>query len=65
MFKKIKKAYNYYPPEYWVIILAVFIDLMGGYMLGPFFGYFVSAQFNINFASIGFMFTMFSLYIIA
>ncbi len=60
MFKKIKKAYNYYPTEYWVIILAVFIDLMGGYMLGPFFGYFVSAQFSVNFRDIGFMFTMFS-----
>jgi len=60
MFKKLKKAYNYYPQEYWVIILAVFIDLMGGYMLGPFFGYFVSAQFSVNFRDIGFMFTMFS-----
>ena len=60
MFKKLKKAYKYYPTEYWVIILAVFIDLMGGYMLGPFFGYFVSTQFNVNFTEIGFLFTMFS-----
>jgi MFS family permease len=33
---------------------------MGGYMLGPFFGYFVSAQFNVVFAEIGLLFTMFS-----
>ena len=61
MFKKLKKAYDYYPREYWVVILAVFIDLMGGYMLGPFFGYFVSAQFNVDLTAIGFLFSFFSL----
>jgi MFS family permease len=56
----LKERYKYFPTAYWVIILAVFIDLMGGYMLGPFFGYFVSAQFDVSFVDIGFMFTMFS-----
>ncbi|MBN2157226.1 MAG: MFS transporter [Candidatus Lokiarchaeota archaeon] len=57
----LKEKLTYYPSAFWVIILAVFIDLMGGYMLAPFFGYFVYTQFSISFTDIGFMFTMFSI----
>ena len=60
MFQKIKNSYNEYPNPFKVLVLATFIDRMGGFLLFPFFALYVTAHFNVGMTQVGFLFTLFS-----
>ena len=55
-----KKVYNEYPRAFWTYNVVVFIDLLGGFMLYPFFALYLTQKFDINMATVGILFAIFS-----
>jgi len=60
MFKKIKRGYKEYPKPFKVLILATFIDRLGGALLFPFFALYMTAHFNVGMVEVGILFSIFS-----
>ncbi len=57
MFKKFFK----YPNPFKVLILATFIDRLGGFLLFPFFSVYLIDHFNVTIVEVGFLFFIFAL----
>ena len=60
MFSKIKVAYKEYPKPFKVLVLASFIDMIGGFLLMPFFALYITSRFGVGMTQVGFLFTVFS-----
>ncbi|MHA1584828.1 MAG: MDR family MFS transporter [Promethearchaeota archaeon] len=60
MFTKIKNTYNEFPPKFWVLILATFIDSLGGGLLFPFYALYVTEHFNVGMVEVGLLFSFLS-----
>ena len=56
-----KKTFNEYPRAFWTYNVVVFIDLLGGFMLYPFFALYLTQKFDINMATVGILFAIFSI----
>ena len=55
-----RKTFNEYPRAFWTYNAIVFIDLLGGFMLYPFFALYLTQKFDINMATVGILFAIFS-----
>jgi MFS family permease len=55
-----KKSFNY-PNPFKVLILATFIDRLGGFLLFPFFSVYLIDHFNVTIVEVGFLFFIFAL----
>src|SRR5512141_1943236 len=53
-------VYNEYPRAFWIYNVIVFIDRLGGFMLYPFFALYLTHKYNINMATVGIIFAIFS-----
>ena len=60
MLTKFKNIYKEYPSPFKVLVLATFIDRLGGFLLYPFFALYVTAHFNVGMLEVGFLFALFS-----
>ncbi|MBN1177996.1 MAG: MFS transporter [Anaerolineae bacterium] len=60
-FRRISGVYREYPSQFWVLILGVFIDRLGGAMVFPFFTLYVTRKFGVGMTEVGLLFAMFSL----
>ncbi|MFX1589078.1 MAG: MFS transporter, partial [Promethearchaeota archaeon] len=60
MFTKIKRIYKEYPNPFKVLILATFIDRLGGFLLFPFFALYIREHFGVGMTEVGFLFSIFS-----
>jgi MFS family permease len=60
MLGKIKIAYKGYPSAFKVLVLASFIDLLGGFVLYPFFALYITERFGVGMTQVGFLFAAFS-----
>ncbi len=60
MFTKFKLAYKEYSNSFKVLVLASFIDMLGGFLLMPFFAIYITTRFGVGMTQVGFLFTMFS-----
>jgi len=60
MLGKIKIAYKEYPSAFKVLVLASFIDMVGGALLFPFFALYITERFGVGMTQVGFLFTLFS-----
>ncbi|MHA1241876.1 MAG: MDR family MFS transporter [Promethearchaeota archaeon] len=60
MMEKIKIAYKEYPSAFKVLVLASFIDMVGGALLFPFFALYITERFGVGMTQVGFLFTLFS-----
>ena len=52
-FANIKKAYNEFPRLFWIVVLARFIDAVGGTILFPFFSLYVTQKFGVGMTQAG------------
>ncbi|MHA1509289.1 MAG: MDR family MFS transporter [Promethearchaeota archaeon] len=57
---KIKTAYKEYPSAFKVLVLASFIDMVGGALIFPFFALYITERFGVGMIQVGFLFTLFS-----
>ena len=60
MLEKIKIAYKVYPSAFKVLVLASFIDMVGGALLFPFFALYITERFGVGMTQVGFLFAFFS-----
>ncbi len=58
MFTKIKRGYKEYPNPFKVLVLATFIDRLGGFLLFPFFSIYLIIQFSVGATQVGILFAM-------
>jgi MFS family permease len=62
--KTIERAistYKEYPSQFWVLVLGVFIDRLGGALLFPFLTLYLTQHFSIGMTQVGVIFGMFSI----
>lgn len=60
MFGKIKRVYNEYPNAFKVLTLATFIDMLGSFLLYPFYALYITAHFGVGMTEVGILFSIFS-----
>ena len=58
MLKKIKSIYHEYPRTFWLIMLGMFIDQLGGALIFPFFGLYITYKYNVGMTEVGVMFSI-------
>ncbi|HKJ26959.1 MAG TPA: MFS transporter [Anaerolineales bacterium] len=56
MLAKMKSTYMEYPRPFWVLMLGIFIDQLGGSLIFPFFALYVTSHFNVGMTEVGIMF---------
>ncbi|MEK6222547.1 MAG: MFS transporter, partial [Chloroflexota bacterium] len=60
MLQNIKDTYQRFPKDFWILMLASFIDNVGGAILFPFFTIYVTSNFNVGMQEAGLLFTIFA-----
>jgi MFS family permease len=55
-----KKKNKKYPKPFVVLIIATFIDRLGGFLLFPFFSVYLIDHFNVTIIEVGFLFSIFA-----
>ncbi len=50
-----------YPRPFWTLVIATFIDHLGGALLFPFFSLYITRRFNVGMTEVGILFAMFSI----
>ncbi|MFX1317287.1 MAG: MDR family MFS transporter [Promethearchaeota archaeon] len=60
MFTKIKRGYNGYPNTFKVLTLATFIDMLGFFLLFPFYALYITEHFGVGMIQVGILFSIFS-----
>ena len=58
--QKIRFIYQDFPNTFWVLILALFVDRLGGALLFPFFALYMTQKFGIGMTQVGILFIIFS-----
>ncbi|MCP4543107.1 MAG: MFS transporter [Chloroflexi bacterium] len=58
---RIRKTYNEYPQQFWILILGIFIDRLGGALMFPFFTLYVTKKFDVGMTEVGILFAVFSI----
>ncbi len=53
-----KKIFQEYSKSFWVLALSTFVDRLGGFLLYPFFGFYIKARFSVDYTGVGLLFTM-------
>ncbi len=62
MFKRLSKTYHEFPSKFWIVVLASFIDGIGGTLLFPFFALYITQKFGIGMTQAGILLGMSSLF---
>ena len=60
MLTKIKRAYNEYPSTFKVLTLSTFIDMLGSFLLYPFYALYITKHFGVGMTQVGLLFTFLS-----
>ncbi len=60
MFTKIKNSLNEYPKAFKVLTLATFIDMLGSFLLYPFYALYITERFGVGMIEVGFLFSTLS-----
>ncbi len=60
MFAKVKNIYKEYPNAFKVLTLATFIDMLGSFLLFPFYALYITEHFGVGMIEVGFLFSIFS-----
>ena len=58
MLKKMRSIYHEYPRTFWLIMLGMFIDQLGGALIFPFFGLYITYKYNVGMTEVGVMFSI-------
>ncbi len=62
MIDKIKNTYHEYPHTFWMLIIAVFIDHVGGALIYPFLSLFITDKFGVGMTQVGQIFAIFAIF---
>jgi len=56
----LKSTYRRYPSHFWTLILAMFIDHLGGSLVFPFLALYITKKFEVGFSTVGIIFALHS-----
>ena len=59
--ERMQNTYAEYPRQFWVLILGMFIDRIGGALMFPFFTLYVTQKFDVGMTEVGLLFGVFSI----
>ena len=62
MLAKIKNTYNEYPRTFWMLMIALFIDRVGGALIYPFLSLFITEKFGVGMTQVGQIFAIFAIF---
>jgi MFS family permease len=62
MFTRLNKIYHEFPGKFWVVVLASFIDGLGGTLLFPFFALYITQKFHVGMTTAGILLGISSLF---
>ena len=57
----LRRTYEDYPRSFWILVLATFIDSLGGFLLFPFMSLYITQKFGVGMTEVGFLFGLFSI----
>ncbi|MCK5315818.1 MAG: MFS transporter [Anaerolineales bacterium] len=60
MLNKFKSTYNEFPPRFWILVVASFVDRVGGTLIFPFFALYITQKFNVGMTQAGVLIGIFS-----
>ena len=58
--RRIRSVYNDYPSQFWVLVFAMFIDVLGRTILNPFLVLYATKRFDVGMTEIGVLFGLMS-----
>jgi MFS family permease len=61
MFSGIRKTYKKFSKDFWLFMMASFIDMLGGSLIFPFFSLYMTHKFNVGMTEVGTMFLVWAL----
>lgn len=61
MISRIKHALSEYPGQFWLLVGAAFIDMLGGFLIFPFFSLYLTEKFTAGLAEVGVVYGIWSL----
>ena len=61
MFSSLKKTYKKYSKDFWLLMVASFIDMLGGSLIFPFFSLYMTQKFDVGMTEVGTMFLVWAL----
>jgi MFS family permease len=61
MIKRLQSIYQEYPRTFWLVMLGMFIDALGGNLIYPFFGLYITSKYNVGMTEVGLLFTIFAI----
>ncbi|MEJ2250854.1 MAG: MFS transporter [Candidatus Lokiarchaeota archaeon] len=61
MLTNVKRNFNTYPAAFKVLTLATFIDMLGTFLLYPFFALYITSRFGVGMVEVGILFSIFSI----
>lgn len=59
-FKQFRAVYEEYPRQFWLLVGASFIDMVGNALIFPFFALFLTDRFDISMTRVGVIFAIFA-----
>jgi MFS family permease len=62
MFQRLNQIYHEFPARFWIVVLASFIDGIGGTLLFPFFALYITQRFGVGMTQAGILLGVFSLF---
>ena len=60
MINKLNAIYQEYPRTFWLIILGMFIDQLGSWLIFPFFGLYITSKYQVGMTEVGLLFSIFA-----
>ena len=61
MIRKIRNIYNEFPGQFWLLAGASLIDLIGAYLIFPFFSLYFTDKYGVSLTQVGFVFATWAL----
>jgi len=61
MFSSFKKTYKKFSKDFWLLMVASFIDILGGSLIFPFFSLYMTQKFDVGMTEVGTMFLVWAL----
>lgn len=58
MLNRLRAIYQEYPRTFWIIMGGMFIDNIGGALIFPFFGLYITSKYNVGMTEVGVLFTI-------
>lgn len=58
---RIRSLYGEFPKQFWILVVGMFIDRLGGALLFPFFSLYLTRKFQIQMTEVGLIFGLFAI----